>query len=336
MTYGYQIYFSERIRNRVVRWHPDSGAVAIVAGDGATGPEDDQQLHDPYGLASDESGHLLISDKLRHRVVRLTNRLETVPMGNVEKAGINGIHRSRDMDRPRCPTGMSRGKGGSTVVAMSDDHSIRRLFPDGRMAVILGIADGGPTLFGDPPATVPEALVRSTPVRTPANVLERRDGSMIYIERGYQLVRQYTPGRGIISLFPIERMREWRGRRDAPAQIAMHDYCPVYPTALAEDATGALFLADAWHRCVWEVDLAHGRLSQVTTTSVGPLRGDGGPAAMACGPDGIVWVLDYGEGRVTGHVRTASGWKRTQTSCSTIYESVPCSAAEGCGLICLR
>jgi hypothetical protein len=336
MAYGYRIFFSERIRNRVVCWDPDAGTATIVAGDGVTGSGDDQRLHDPYGLAIDASGHLLISDKLQHRIVRLTNRLEAVDARNCERVGAHGVHRSRNMERPKCPTGMHTGRDHSLLVSMSDDHSIRRIHPDGRMEVVLGVADGGPVLFGEPPVAIPEALVRSTPVRVPAGLVERQDGSLIYIERGYQLVRHYVPGRGIASLFPHDQARVWRGHRETPARIAMRDYSPVYPTALAEDARGQLFLADAWHRCVWQMDLAQGMLIKVMETPADPARPDGGPAALACGTDGTLWVLDYGDGRISGHLQTPTGWRRSAASCSTIYEAMPCSASEGSGLVCAR
>jgi hypothetical protein len=223
------------------------------------------------------------------------------------------------------------------VVSLSDDHCIRRIHNDGRMETILGVADGGVALFGGVVPAIPEEKVRSTPVWQPAGLLERHDGSLLYIERGYQLVRQYIPGHGIRSIFPTDPLikRTWGGRRDAPDKVAISAYCPVYPTALAENAQGQLFLADAHHRCVWQMDLERGILTKVMSSPAGS-RGSGGPAALACGFDGTLWVLDYGEGRISGYTQSASGWQRVVASCSTIYESVLCSASEGSGLVCAQ
>ena len=110
MAYGYRIYFTERAKHRVVRWDPDTGGVATVAGGETAGNDADQRLRDPYGLAIDRGGHLLIADKLNHRIMRLTNRLECLQHhaadGHRHVCAATPLHRRGGPDILQCPTGL--------------------------------------------------------------------------------------------------------------------------------------------------------------------------------------------------------------------------------------
>jgi sugar lactone lactonase YvrE len=45
MPYGYALIWSDRRRNRLLRWTPDSGALSVIS--------EANHLRDPYGVAAD-------------------------------------------------------------------------------------------------------------------------------------------------------------------------------------------------------------------------------------------------------------------------------------------
>lgn len=315
MGFGYNLYFTERSKNRVICWNPDQGTTKVVAGDGATGPAEDQRLHDPYGLAVDTSGHVLIADKLRHRVMRLTNRLDVCQTqdrdGHRRDRPDTPAHQKNRI--PWCPTGLFVERSGSVLCSFSDDHTIYRLHPDGHMELILGIPPNRPQIVGTCPTFVPQAHIRDAMIWGPTTLVSTDKGVIYFIERGYQTVREYTPGQGLRTLFPPQKYVTFRDRPIAPNAGRLEDFHPTYPSGLALDGAGALYLADATQRTVMRLDVAAGTFTTVAEipVSAGPR---GGPAAITFGPDGTAWMLESRSGSVRAYRAPANGpWQAMPT-----------------------
>src|SRR5262245_10980186 len=164
MAFGYAVYFTERARNRVIRWEPDTGHVDVVAGDPANG-DLSQKLRDPYGLTFDKKGTLLIADKLNNRICRLRNgKLEAIPLRDTDG------HRERKVGSRRsyspellCPTGLFIEKEGSLLCSFSDDYTVYRIQPDGRLELVLGVTRNRNYHFTHTQERVSPAQVRDTP-----------------------------------------------------------------------------------------------------------------------------------------------------------------------------
>jgi sugar lactone lactonase YvrE len=333
MTFGYQIYFTERSHNRVVCWNPDSGTVKVVAGQNVTGTGRDQLLSDPYGLSIDSAGHLLVADKRNNRVARLTSRLDTVVSRDPD--GHRGDRLIPSKNYPFCPTGIFTSTAGSLLVAYCDDGSIYRLQADGSLSLLIGVPRRLPAAIGAYRSIIPLQQVNQVALFQPTSIVEGPDRTIYYIERGFQAVRSYGPNRGISSIFRSGKSRgAGAGGQGLPKTMRLSDYSPDYPSSLTIGPDHELYLADANQRCVWQVDLAAATMFQVYATTPLPGRPSGGPSAIAFGPDGTLWILDYGEGRIVGIARTMGGWRRVGASCSTVYESAPCVASEGAGIVC--
>ena len=188
MAYGYRIYFTERAKHRVVRWDPDTGAVVTVAGAESAAGAADQQLRDPYGLAIDRDGHLLIADQLNHRITRLTSRMEMLGVQVEDRHRQRGaqtpLHRRSGPDVLQCPTGLFVEADGSLLCAYSDDHTIYRRHPRGRLDLVLGVPPNRPQVFGAFQEVVPPAAVAEVGIWGPTGVVKRPDGTIFFIERG--------------------------------------------------------------------------------------------------------------------------------------------------------
>lgn len=333
MAYGYKIYFTERAKNRVICWNPDTGKSSVAAGESANG-DPEQKLRDPYGLTIDADGRLLIADKLHHRICRLNRgRLErlTVRDADGHRAGVRGPHR----EHPLCPTALFCEPDGALLCAYSDDHTIYRVHPDGRLELVLGIPPSQTYVYGGCRERVPGNEAKQVPLHTPTAVVRRKDGTMFFVERGYQVVREYHSRRGLRSLFSIWGVAPLRRGDAIPTTVAFDAYRPVYPTALALDKEEKLYLTDAAQQAVWQMDFEASVLRLVARVGETPETSGGGPSAAAFGPDGTLWVVDTGQGSVCGLRRGRGGrWAPVNERLATARQRGLCSASEGAGVCC--
>src|SRR5262245_3377963 len=178
MPLGYAIYFTERIKNRIVRWNPDTGETRVMAGGPRSG-DSSQDLNDPYGLAITDSGEMLVSDKLNHRICRLRNgRLEALAMRDTDG------HRSRRPESPAdydpaklyCPSSLFFEKSGKLLVAFYNDSTIYRIHPDGRLEHILGLIPNRMYAHDAPRQYISATEATSYPLRNPVGIVSRSDG----------------------------------------------------------------------------------------------------------------------------------------------------------------
>jgi hypothetical protein len=332
MTFGYQIYFSERYKNRVNCWNPDAGTARVVAGDGSTGTGADQKLLSPYGLAIDTSGHLLIADKLGHRIVKLTNRIERIASRDIEKKRMH--HCTPLIDNPRSPTGIMAQRNGTLLVAFCDDLTLYRIHANGNLELIAGLPPSKVSVFSGFRKNIPAEECHKVPIYKPTSITQSENGTYYFIERGYGAIRSYHPNRGMNTLFDPRLAKTFRLLSSVPAITSCDEYWPCHPTSLIIGPDNLLYLSDARHRSIWQIDPDSRSMKQIFVTSGLNGRPFGGPAALAFGPDGTLWILDYGIGRVIGIRPDNPSWRLVQSNCSTIYESISCVANEGAGLAC--
>ena len=320
MPFGYSVYFSERPRHRVVRWSPDSGDLEIVAGEPPDGAIS-QKLADPYGLAFDRDGQLLIADKFNHRICRLVNgRLEALTLRDVDR------HRAKRHDSYpgydpaiRCPTGLWSEPGGSFLCTFSDDYVICRIRPKGELELVLGIPRCRPYHFTGLREFVPPADVPNTPLDIPTGIVEHPDGTLFFIERKPQVVREYHPKSGLRCLFPIRRQKEEVRKRKPPEEAQLSESYLGCPASLALDAQQRLYVCDTWFGCVWRVELASKRVTNVLQFHDRNGFDPAGPVALGFGPDGTAWVVDSVNGAVEAYDTTPmNGWRATGTRLTEI------------------
>jgi sugar lactone lactonase YvrE len=338
VPYGYRIYFTERAKHRVVRWDPDSGVVTTVAGGELAAAGSDQALMDPYGLAIDKGGHLLIADKLSNRIVRITNRVERVEHHIHDRhravRADTPSHRRRNLEVLQCPTGLFVEPNGDVLCAYSDDHTIYRLHRDGRSDLILGVPPNRPQIFGAFREVVPAAELADAGIWGPTSVVARPDGTIFFIERGYQEVRMYRPGGELRAIFPLRLAIPYRDRPVAPDRASISEYHPTFPTSLTLDGAGRLYMTDIAQGVVMSIDLESRRVSKVIDipATSGP---QGGPVAMTFGPDGTAWLLESRTGSVRSYRPTSTGlW----SALPTVLQSRPGNGLTinhgGAGIVC--
>lgn len=314
MGFGYAVYFTERLKNRVIRWEPDSGDVQVVAGR-PNERGNDQCLSEPYGLAIDTNGTLLIADKKQHRVCQVINGHLT-PIDFVDphrhRARRPGLRRTYSETRPHCPTALFMEPSGSFLCTFSDEHTIYRIHSDGRLELVLGIPPNRHFMFMGYDQTVPAQQVGGTPLMMPTGIVELKDGTIFFIERMVQAIRKYVPGGELSGVFPMDKHEDFAFRADVPDRLAIEDYHPAHPGSLALDSDDVLYLSESQHGCVLKVDFKSGDVLKVIQASRPGKTPGAGPAAMEFGPDGTAWVLNTTAGAVEAFAPSAKGvWKPT-------------------------
>lgn len=313
MGFGYAIYFSERVASRVSRWEPDTGKVDILAGD----PKEknpDQKLHEPYGLAFDSGGSLLIADKLQNRVCRLQKgRLETLALRDVtgHRALRPGSCRGFEPAVLKAPTSLFAERGGAVLCTFFSDQTIYRIHADLRLDLVLGVVMNRCYSHDGVDDAVPPSRIPDRPLLSPTGVVARSDGTLFFIERGYQVVREYHPSRGLRTLLRSCKSEGKHPSGAPPQEQGIRDYLPHVPTALALGPEEQLYLCDGGEGSIVIIDLGAGVVRRVLRTpppSNPALQG--GPSALAFGPDGTAWVADSSTGTIQAYeIQKTKAWK---------------------------
>lgn len=330
MAFGYAVYFADRAKHRVVRWDPDSGDIDIVAG-GVAG-----ELNSPYGLAFDKDGKLLIADKGNHRIIRLeSGRREPFPIR--ESSG----KRARLPETPKgyildflSPAGLFARRNKAILCAFYDDYSIYDIHPDGRADLVLGVLRNRAYNLTRAREVIPEAELPTTPLHMPVCVVEQSDGTLFLIERGSQVVREYTPGRGMRSLFPLSKQSEWASKVEAPSELSLGDYHPAYPGSLALDLQERLHIAEIGHGCVIRIDLESQYVRRVMESRGASKAERGGIDALTFGPDGTAWVVDAAAGCVEAYsTANANQWTPAGPRLTEVRGEPLKFLIGGCGIV---
>ncbi len=312
MSFGYRVYFADRTGNRVVRWDPDSGATAVVAGE-PTDKSADQELNEPYGLAWDRDGNLLIADKFNNRICKLENgRLNPIVIRDADG------HRRRRPESPRwydpnlleTPSGIFAEAGGTILCAFHHDHTIYRIHLDGHLELVAGVPRSRRYQFCEPREFAPAPEVTDTPLQLPISAVSLPDGTLYFVERGYQILRELHPTRGLSCVFPLTKRQEFSRAARAPLDVELSQYHPAQPGNLALDAAGTLYMTDHQHACILQIDVTAGRVRRVVESQGNPESSARGISGLAFGSDGTAWILDAGAGALSGY-DTAHGipWK---------------------------
>ncbi len=290
------LYIADENNYRVRRVGAD-GRIRSLAGSGRSGFSGDGglatsgSLVDPVAVVVDLAGGVYIADHLGHRIRRVS------PGGFLSTIAGNGApgHRSEpsaavdnQVSRPR---GMAIDGSGALFIADSANHRVRRIAG----GVVTTFAGSGVRGYGGD-----GRLAIAAQLDSPSAVALDADGALYIADRDNHAVRRV--GRdGVITTVAGTGVRGFSGDL-GPAALARLSF----PTGVAVDAAGALFIADSDNHRIRRVD-ADGVIDTVAGSGVAGFQGDGGPAlsarlrfpsSVAVASDGSVLVADLDNNRV--------------------------------------
>jgi len=280
------LYVTEFEGNRVDRVASD-GTLTVVAGTGAAGFIGDggqavkAQLDAPTGLVATPDGRLLIADHHNNRV-RVVNREGVITT-------VSGSVAAKLSD----PIGIALADDGSLYVADELNARVLRIEPSGEVVLVAGglSADLQP---GDGAPATKAAL------QHPSYLVLDTVGNLLFTDFLDNRIRKVNR-EGVITTIAGTGSAGFRGD-GGPATAAKLNF----PTGLAIDADGNLYVSDANNNRVRRID-RDGVITTVAGNGVAGFGGDGGPATAAKlnAPAGLafdgagnIYIADQGNDRV--------------------------------------
>ncbi len=293
------------------------GTITSVAGDGTGrfsgdgGPATNSTLNFPSGLTLDASGNLFIVDNGNERVREIsTNGIITTVAGD----GGNGFFGSYSGDGgPATGANLNDPAGGVAVdgsgnvfIADTSSHRIRKVSTNGIITTVAGTGIAG--YNGD------NIAATNADLKYPWGVAVDGSGNLFIADTVNDRIRRVSTN-GIITTVAGTGVAGYN--RDDIAATSADLYSP---RRVAVDASGNLFIADAYNNRIRKVD-TNGIIATVAGNGVAGYCCDGGPATsaelnspywVAVDRPGNLFIADYSNSRVrkvstNGIITTVAG-----------------------------
>ncbi len=290
------VYVADSANSRVRLISP-AGVVTTFAGSGKVGYADgpaSAALFSPLtGVAVDKSGNVYVADNatrdphpLRVRVITPAGVVSTLAGGS-EAGYTDG---PGDKAFFRTPANLAVDTAGNVYVADTNNHRIRLIRPDGTVSTLAGKPKGGYVSgYADGPAA--EAQFNG-----PRSVAVDGAGNVYVTDTGNQCIRVISPAGQVTTLAGGAEP----GYVDGKGSEARFNY----PSDIAVDAAGNLYIADTANHCIRQITPA----GAVTTLAGNgkPGNADGplaeaqfrAPEGVAVDGQGNVYVADTGNHRI--------------------------------------
>ena len=268
------VYVADASNHRIRR--VNGGVISTVAGTGNPTFSGDgglataASIYQPYGVAADAGGSIYIADTSNFRLRAIAPGGIIRTMAGTGTPGFNGDGFSATSAQLFNPSGTAVDAAGNLYIADTDNHRVRRVTPGGIVTTVAG--NGGIFHSGDGGPATAATLYR------PSSVAVDGGGNLYIADTMNNRVRLVTPA-GLISTFAGGGTSPANGIAAASAQLLL-------PSAVALDAAGNLYLADATNRVRRVVG---GILTTIAGTGAYGVAGDGGSAiaAQLAGPTGL-------------------------------------------------
>ncbi|HTB30658.1 MAG TPA: hypothetical protein VK808_01445, partial [Bacteroidia bacterium] len=204
----------------------------------------------------------------------------TTVVGNVVSGGISGGGYSGDggpatAAELSAPYGVAFDAAGNMYIADDVNNVIREVDQStGNISTVVGntisggAAGGGYSGDGGP-ATAAE-------IHGPACVVFDASGNMIIADADNHVVRKVDHSTGIITTIAGNHTNGYNGNGGAATAAELS-----YPTGIAFDAGGNLYIAEHGNNVIREVDNSNGIISTFAGNHISGYYGDGGPATAA-------------------------------------------------------
>jgi sugar lactone lactonase YvrE len=285
--------------------------ITTVAGTGMSGYSGDggaatnASLDYPADVVVDAVGNLFVADYYNNRVRKVdTSGLITSVAGTANQ-GFSGDGGAAVNASLKWPSGVAVDAAGNLFLADSGNNRVRKVDTNGLITTLAG--NGGSGCSGDGGAATNAELDQ------PWGVAVDGSGNVFFSDCYNQRICVVQTN-GLIQTIAGNGLADYSGDGDAATNASLY-----YPSGVALDASGNLFIADYLNNRVRKVDT-----SGIITTAAGGgtgLLGDGGPAlnaslyypsGVAVDPNGNLFIADTDNNRIrkvdaNGIITTVAG-----------------------------
>jgi YVTN family beta-propeller protein len=266
------LYIADQFNQQIRRVDAKTGIITTVAGILAEGYGGDgglaisAELSDPSGILVDPSGNLYIGDNDNNRVrfvAATTGTISTIAgnggLGDGESATTAALY---------YPQGVAAA-GGNIWIADSNNTLIRLVNPAGVISTISG-QDYIFSYTGDGGAAVNATL--GFPVAVTADASH----NLFIADLTDSVIRRIDASSGIITTVAGNGAVGFAGDGGPATKASMN-----FPSAVAVDTAGNLFISDSNNQRIRRVDIISGVITTVAGDGTTGFSGDGGPAVDA-------------------------------------------------------
>jgi sugar lactone lactonase YvrE len=262
--------------NYRVRKVSASGAITTVAGNGTAGyftgyggdggAATSALLYYPAGVAVDAAGNLFIADTANQRVRKVSASGVISTVAGNGTPGYSGDGGPATAAQLAGPSGVAVDGAGNLFIADNGNERVRKVSATGVITTVAG--NGTPGYSGDGGAATSARLSR------PLGVAVDAAGNLFIADSSNNRVRKVSVS-GVITTVAGTGTSGYSGD-GGPATSAWLSY----PSGVAVDAAGDLFIADSSNNGVRRVS-ASGVITTVAGNGRYGYSGDGGPATSA-------------------------------------------------------
>ena len=248
------LYIADTANHRVRRIDR-SGTISTVAGTGVGayggdgGQATEAQLHAPSDVALDSTGNVYIADTWNNRVRRIdpAGMISTVA-GNGESSlqGDKGDGGPAPQARMDEPISVALDSSGNLLIIESGTSSVRLVDPSGTISTVAGRGDRGYSGDGGP--------ATASALGSPRGIAADSSGNIYIADAGNHRVRRVAPS-GTISTVAGTGDGGYSGDGGLATEARLR-----YPTGVAVDSSGTLYVADMGNFRVRRIDVS-GRIS---------------------------------------------------------------------------
>jgi len=268
------LFIADTYNHRIRKVDTD-GIITTVAGtgglgsfDGDGGPAVQAELDTPWGIAIDPLGNLFIADSYNHRIRKVApNRIITTVAGTGD-SGFSGDGGPAIQAKLDTPTRIAIGPQGNLFIA-DNSNRIRKVDTTGIITTVVGTGDSG--FSGDEGPAIQADL--SYPLGIAVDPL----GNLFIADLGNNRIRK-VDSQGIITTVAGTGDSGFSGDGWPAIQAKLY-----YPSGLAIDPLGNLFIADEINNRIRKVGSPQGSIFSVAIND--------GEIAFAA-PNGIGYIVD--------------------------------------------
>ena len=252
------------------------GIISTVAGIGGFGYGGDNGLATaatlgaPSGIAFDGAGNMYIADAGINDIRKVaagTGIITTIAgTGTPDYAGDDGPAINADLN---APSGVALDGAGNLYIADFSNNRIRKVvLSTGVITTYAGTGNDG--YSGDNgPAT-------SADFSEPFGVAVDVAGNLYIADLSNSVIRKVTASTGVITGIAGNHSYGYSGDGGPATSAAIG-----FPTAIALDAAGNVYIGDSFHNVVRKIDAVTGVISPVAGNATLGYSGDSGPATSA-------------------------------------------------------
>jgi uncharacterized protein (TIGR03437 family) len=253
--------------------------ISTVAGSGwvgDNGPATSAILVQAEGIAADASGNLYVSDAANHRVRKLSPSGIITTVAGTGVAGFSGDGGPAVAAQLNAPYGLAADSHGNLYIADLGNARVRWVRPDGIIATIAGGGSIPPGQWNDGSTATVVSFV------SPRNLALDGAGNLYFSDFGGHRVYRLAPD-GSVSAAAGTGASGYSGDGIAATRSRI-----AYPTAVAIDNQGSLYIADSQNHLIRKV--VSGVIYSIGRAAT--------PTGLALDAAGTLYAADRGAGLI--------------------------------------